>query len=108
MTKLTSYQQNRRRPWLPDYLHELTVFPGSEYDDQVDSTAQTLDWLKQAGHENGWIGYYRMLNEAARMQPARPEPLSTMAKRPPPPVTQRRERSHGRWLIEGSKAAAQC
>ncbi|HET9849182.1 MAG TPA: phage terminase large subunit [Candidatus Dormibacteraeota bacterium] len=32
-------------PWLDDYLHELTVFPKGRHDDQVDSTAQFLDWL---------------------------------------------------------------
>ena len=34
--------------WRAEYLHELTVSPGGKYDDQVDSTAQLLDWLKQA------------------------------------------------------------
>jgi hypothetical protein len=32
-------------PWLAGYLHQMTVFPG-KHDDQVDSTAQFLDWLK--------------------------------------------------------------
>ena len=32
--------------WLADYVHELTSFPGSKYDDQVDSTTQALDYLK--------------------------------------------------------------
>jgi hypothetical protein len=31
--------------WLGDYLHEMTVFPKSKHDDQVDSTAQFLDWF---------------------------------------------------------------
>ena len=31
-------------PWLAEYLHELTVFPKGKHDDQVDSTAQFLDW----------------------------------------------------------------
>jgi predicted phage terminase large subunit-like protein len=35
--------------WLPEYLHELTVFPKGKHDDQVDSTAQMLDWFKRAG-----------------------------------------------------------
>jgi hypothetical protein len=35
--------------WLAEYLHELSVFPNGKHDDQVDSTAQMLDWLKQAG-----------------------------------------------------------
>jgi predicted phage terminase large subunit-like protein len=33
-------------PWLPEYLHEMTVFPKGKHDDQVDSTAQFLDWFK--------------------------------------------------------------
>jgi predicted phage terminase large subunit-like protein len=33
-------------PWLAEYLHEMTVFPRGKHDDQVDSTAQFLDWLK--------------------------------------------------------------
>jgi predicted phage terminase large subunit-like protein len=48
-------------PWLALYLHELTIFPNGKHDDQVDSTAQMLDWFKQAGREPGIIGYYRML-----------------------------------------------
>jgi len=32
--------------WLDEYIHELTSFPGSKYDDQVDSTTQALDYLK--------------------------------------------------------------
>ena len=31
-------------PWLAEYLHELTLFPKGKHDDQVDSTAQFLDW----------------------------------------------------------------
>jgi phage terminase large subunit-like protein len=27
------------------------VFPNGKHDDQVDSTSQLLDWLKQAGRE---------------------------------------------------------
>ena len=33
-------------PWLDDYRRELLSFPGSKYDDQVDSTTQALDHLK--------------------------------------------------------------
>ncbi|MEQ1867964.1 MAG: phage terminase large subunit, partial [Micropepsaceae bacterium] len=47
-------------PWLDDYLHELTAFPNAKHDDQVDSTAQALQWLK-ATPEPGFLGYYRML-----------------------------------------------
>ena len=34
-------------PWLADYLRELTAFPTSKYDDQVDSTAQALAYMKK-------------------------------------------------------------
>lgn len=30
--------------WLQDYLAEVTNFPHSKHDDQVDSTSQALDW----------------------------------------------------------------
>ena len=32
-------------PWVSDYVRELTTFPGSKYDDQVDSTTQALDYI---------------------------------------------------------------
>jgi predicted phage terminase large subunit-like protein len=35
-------------PWLEPFLHELTTFPKSAYDDQVDSVAQALAWMTQA------------------------------------------------------------
>jgi predicted phage terminase large subunit-like protein len=50
-----------RAPWLAQYLHELTAFPNGKHDDQVDSTAQMLDWFKGASREPGILGYYRML-----------------------------------------------
>jgi len=36
-------------PWLPDYRTELLGFPGSKFDDQVDSTTQALDYLYNKG-----------------------------------------------------------
>jgi len=33
-------------PWLEEYEREITTFPGTKYDDQVDSTAQALDHLR--------------------------------------------------------------
>jgi predicted phage terminase large subunit-like protein len=33
--------------WLDAYTHELLTFPKGRYDDQVDSTAQALDWFRQ-------------------------------------------------------------
>lgn len=34
-------------PWLEPLLHELTTFPKSAYDDQVDALAQALAWMTQ-------------------------------------------------------------
>jgi hypothetical protein len=66
--------------WLAEYLHELTVFPSGKHDDQVDSTAQMLDWFKQGGRDPG--GLYQYYNKLAQ-EPltGRPESLSAMAKR---------------------------
>jgi predicted phage terminase large subunit-like protein len=37
----------RLAPWLADYVAELTGFPGTKFDDQVDSTSQALQFLKE-------------------------------------------------------------
>jgi predicted phage terminase large subunit-like protein len=39
-------QLPRSAPWLADYTAELTGFPGTRYDDQVDSTTQFLDYIR--------------------------------------------------------------
>ncbi len=45
--------------WLDLYLHEITTFPASKHDDQVDSTAQALHWIKTGRKaEPGLILYY--------------------------------------------------
>jgi predicted phage terminase large subunit-like protein len=66
--------------WLPEYLHELAVFPKGKHDDQVDSTAQMLDWVKAGSEPQGWM--WQMYKERAEEpHAARPEPLSAVAKR---------------------------
>ena len=58
-------------PWLAPYLHELTIFPHGKHDDQVDSTAQLLDWYKQGSGPSSNAGIfelYRMQAEQARGQ----------------------------------------
>jgi len=68
--------------WLAEYLHELTVFPKGKHDDQVDSTAQMLDWFKRGGQEpQDWMWQMYKQAQARGPQPTRPEPLSVMAKR---------------------------
>jgi predicted phage terminase large subunit-like protein len=46
-------------PWLAEYLHEITVFPKGKHDDQVDSTAQFLDWFKKPMSSFGIFELYR-------------------------------------------------
>jgi len=68
--------------WLAEYLHELTVFPKGKHDDQVDSTAQMLDWFKRGGQEpQDWMWQMYKEAQARGPEPARPEPLSVMARR---------------------------
>lgn len=35
----------RQAPWLDEYVREITGFPGTKFDDQVDSTSQALEFL---------------------------------------------------------------
>ena len=53
--------------WLPEFVHEMTSFPAARFDDQVDSTSQALDWIKQhyMGQEFGLSKFYR--REAAKL-----------------------------------------
>ena len=37
----------RQASWLADYIAEITSFPGCKFDDQVDSTTQALDYMRQ-------------------------------------------------------------
>jgi predicted phage terminase large subunit-like protein len=66
-------------PWLAEYLHEMTVFPKGKHDDQVDSTAQFLDWFKRPYPGQGLFEYYRRMAE--KLKP--PEPIHVRLKAPP-------------------------
>ena len=66
-------------PWLEDYLHELTVFPKGKHDDQVDSTAQFLDWLSTP--MQSWGIYELARRQAEKLQ--HPEKLHVRLKAPP-------------------------
>jgi len=63
-------------PWLAEYLHELTVFPNGKHDDQVDSTAQFLDWFKRPFPGQGIYEFTRRraqaLEQARHPQTAQP------------------------------------
>jgi predicted phage terminase large subunit-like protein len=45
----------RMASWLSDYVHELTGFPGTRHDDQVDSTTQFLDYIRGDHALEEWI-----------------------------------------------------
>jgi predicted phage terminase large subunit-like protein len=45
----------REAPWLHDYIAEITGFPGSRFADQVDSTTQALDYLRNNDDSFIWI-----------------------------------------------------
>jgi predicted phage terminase large subunit-like protein len=52
--------------WLAEYIHELTIFPKGKHDDQVDSTAQFLDWFKRPYPSQGIFELYRIRAEQLR------------------------------------------
>jgi Terminase RNaseH-like domain len=71
----------RTAPWIAEYLHEMTVFPKGKHDDQVDSTAQFLDWFKKPFP--GWE-YHELLRRkaealAAEARGEKPKPLGNGA-----------------------------
>jgi predicted phage terminase large subunit-like protein len=45
----------RTAPWVADYIHELTSFPGPRYNDQVDSTTQFLHYIGINNSLEIWI-----------------------------------------------------
>jgi predicted phage terminase large subunit-like protein len=61
--------------WLAEYLHELKTFPKARYDDQVDATAQALEWLKKPWPGFGIFEYMRLEAEKAMSTsgPGRPD-----------------------------------
>src|SRR6516225_7545736 len=71
-------------PWLAEYLHEMAVFPKGKHDDQVDSTAQFLDWLQKP--MKGW-GFYELCRrryEALQQQTRTTRTTTWVRVRPPP------------------------
>jgi hypothetical protein len=49
--RYTELAGGRPKPWLADYLHELTTFPQAKHDDQADPTSQALAWLKSSSSQ---------------------------------------------------------
>jgi hypothetical protein len=44
-------------------VHELTVFPNGRHDDQVDSTAQLLDWFKRGSSPSTGAGIWELTRQ---------------------------------------------
>jgi hypothetical protein len=55
----------------------LTVFPNGKHDDQVDSTAQFLDWFKRPFPGQGFFELMRMRVQAAE-EARKPQPVKTV------------------------------
>lgn len=64
----------RDAPWLPDYLHELAMFPRGRFDDQVDSTSQALAFIGTPSSGDGWMEYIR--RETLKQYRLTPEDLT--------------------------------
>lgn len=75
----------REAHWLAEYLHELVTFPKGKYDDQVDSTAQALDWITSTKREPNFIAFMRMELEKTEAQR---NPTGTVRMRVPPMITE--------------------
>lgn len=49
----------RDAPWLPEFLHELAMFPRGRFDDQVDSTSQALAHIGMPTADDYWMEFIR-------------------------------------------------
>src|SRR6185437_4706645 len=58
--------------WLAEYVHELVTFPNGKFDDQVDSTSQALDWIKDYQRLPGIIEFYRREAERKKAEAEKP------------------------------------
>src|SRR6201981_1642146 len=83
-------------PWLAEYLHEMTVFPNGTHDDQVDSTAQFLDWFKKPFPGQNIFEFYQ--REAEKLKHQR-EPEK---RKPPRPVNVRVQAPPGIGAVQTS------
>jgi len=68
-------------PWLRDYLHELAMFPKGKFDDQVDSTSQALEWVRDGSGVPNFLRYIReeQAREAQRRGGGRTRPIRVKA-----------------------------
>jgi predicted phage terminase large subunit-like protein len=83
-------------PWLEDFIKEVTSFPGSKYDDQVDSMTQFLEWTKRPIPYAGLMKYMEMQIEEQRRENAAPKSLWDIAQEQQRRI-QERQMHRGRW-----------
>jgi Protein of unknown function (DUF2924) len=81
-------------PWLVEYLHEMTVFPKGKHDDQVDSTAQFLDWFKTPMPSSGIYEFYRQKAEALAAAERGEQPKPVVSQLPDLMEVYRKAREH--------------
>src|SRR6516164_7852752 len=81
-------------PWIAEYLHEMSVFPKGKHDDQVDSTAQFLDWFKKPFPGQNIFEYYQREAEKLKHQ-SEPE-----RRKPPRPVNVRVQAPPGTGAVQ--------
>ena len=67
-----------------EYLREMTVFPKGKHDDQVDSTAQFLDWFKRP--MPSWGAFELARRMAEKLKPPKPVYVRLNAPRSSPGV----------------------
>jgi predicted phage terminase large subunit-like protein len=70
-------------PWLAAYQHEITTFPNGRHDDQVDSTAQMLDWFKRGAGPTTNSGIFELTRRRAEEFRRGQMPGSTVRLRVP-------------------------
>jgi len=98
-----------RADWLEAYRHEISVFPNGQYDDQVDSTSQALDWAKR-----GMLGFWfleQMREEFHKLNgsiptidwggEARKSSAETKKNNSASACPECGNRNLSRWLVEG-------
>jgi predicted phage terminase large subunit-like protein len=62
--------------WSGEYLHELTTFPNGKFDDQADSTAQALHWVKNNSMNQAYgLLEFAKKHEANQASPIIPEKM---------------------------------
>ena len=61
--RLSFDRRKSEAPWLAEYLRELTLFPAGRHDDQVNSTAQALAWIKSRPRAHGMAEHWRRMAE---------------------------------------------